>query len=256
MIEKLMDLCHLEKGDTILFASNTFHLMCNALEEGKELDLNDIIDALKNRIGSEGNILFPTFNWDFCHGATWNYHKTRSRTGALSQLALKRKDFIRTKHALYSFAVWGKDSERLYKMQDKNSFVGDTPFDFLCKKENSKMICVDVDLDHCFTFVHYVEECFKVPYRFVKNFTGQYIDENNNESTRTYSMFVRYLDRKIIPNPPGLETRLFEASKMYKEEIEGLDKNIIIRSLRFKDAYDMVASDLEKGIYPKVVPLD
>lgn len=258
MIENLIDHCHIEKGDTILVASDTFNLMNNALKEGKKLDLNDIIDTLKNRIGSEGNVLFPTYNWRFCHGVTWNYHKTRSRTGLLGQLALERKDFIRTRHPIYSFAVWGKDSKRLYEMDNINSFVGDTPFDFLCKTKNSKMICIDVDLNQCFTFGHYVEECFHVPYRFLKKFTGQYIDENNNESTRTYTMYVRYLDRKIIPNtpPPGLETRLFEASKMYKEELEGFVENIIVRSLRFKDAYDMLASDFERGIYPKVIPLD
>ena len=258
MFEKLMYSFHLEKGDTILFASDVVKLMWLSAEAGKEFDLNNFIDELQNKIGTEGNILFPTFNWAFCEGITYNYHKTRSKGGALSQIALKRNDFIRTRHAMHTFAVWGKDSERLYKMNDRNAFVGDTPFEFLHKKENSKMICIDVDLNHCFTFGHYVEECFHVPYRFLKKFTGQYIDENNNESTRTYTMYVRYLDRKIIPNtpPPGIETRLFEASKMYKEELEGFVENIIVRSLRFKDAYDMLASDFEKGIYPKVVPLD
>lgn len=252
MIEKLMDSFHLEKGDTILFASDVMKLMWLSAEAGKEFDLNNLIDELQNKIGAEGNILFPTYNWDFCRGITWNYHKTKSKTGTLTQLALKRKDFIRTRHPIYSFAVWGKDSERLYKMHDKNSFVGDTPFDFLCKAKNSKMICLDVNLTHCFTFVHYVEEIFQVPYRFLKNFTAQYIDENNNESTRTYSMFVRYLDRKVDVDFTGLENQLLEQSKMYKENIDG----VTVWSFKFKDSYDIMAKDFEQGIYKNVVQLD
>ena len=252
MFEKLMDSFHLEKGDTILFASDVVKLMWLSAEAGKEFDLNNFIDELQNKIGTEGNILFPTYNWDFCRGKTWNYYKTKSKTGTLSQLALKRKDFIRTRHPIYSFAVWGKDSQRLYKMEDKNSFVGDTPFDFLCKKENSKMICLDVNLTHCFTFVHYVEEVFQVPYRFLKNFTAQYIDENNNESTRTYSMFVRYLDRKVDVDFTGLENQLLEQSKMYKENVDG----VTVWSFKFKDSYDIMAKDFEQGIYKNVVQLD
>ncbi|MBQ9564256.1 MAG: AAC(3) family N-acetyltransferase [Synergistaceae bacterium] len=239
-------------GDTILFASDIGQLLENAINEGKNFDFNLFINLLQKKIGTTGNILFPTYNWDFCHGVAWNYHKTRSRTGILSQIALMRPDFIRTRHPLYSFAVWGNDAEKLFRMDDRNSFVGDTPFAFLHHKRNSKMLTLDVNLTHCFTFVHYIEEVNGVPYRFLKDFTGRYVDEDGQESTRTYSMYVRYLDRKVETDFTGLETALLEKMQMLVSTVNG----VTVRTLRFKDAYDIVTEDIRHGNYQNIVHLD
>ena len=45
-------------------------------------------------------------------------------------------------------------------------------------------------LQRAFTFVHYVEQCIEVPYRYHKFFLGKYIDENNNVLQRCYSQYV------------------------------------------------------------------
>ena len=61
---------------------------------------------IEPRLLEKRNILFPTFNWDFCKGKSFNYNNTRSMTGSLSNVALKRPDFKRSKNPIYSFAVW------------------------------------------------------------------------------------------------------------------------------------------------------
>lgn len=53
------------------------------------------------------------------------------------------------------------------------------------------MIIVDLPLQDSFTFVHYVEQCFKVSYRHNKSFTSFYIDEKGCKELKTYNMFVR-----------------------------------------------------------------
>lgn len=250
--QELVGRLPIERGDTVLLASNVERLAWNAVQQGKIFDFELFIDLLQRRIGPTGNLLFPTYNWDFCHNLPWDYHKTRSQTGSLSQIALNRPDFIRTRHAIYSFAVWGQDAEVLFQMDDRNSFKGHTPFDFLHHKRNSKMLSLDVNLTRCFTFVHYVEEMCGVPYRFLKEFRGRYIDENRQASSRVYSMYVRYLDRKVDVDLSGLERILLEESKLIKESVEGMT----IRALRFVEAYDRVADDIHKGNYQNIVQLD
>ena len=43
-------------------------------------------------VGKNGTIFIPTYNWDFCKGKTFHYKKTRSQSGSLGNIALKRKD--------------------------------------------------------------------------------------------------------------------------------------------------------------------
>ena len=51
---------------------------------------------------------------------------------------------------------------------------------------------INLHYTDCFTFVHHCEEvCGVNTYRFQKTFTGQYIDAEGRETTRSYSMLVR-----------------------------------------------------------------
>ena len=240
IVERIADAIPLERGDRALIASD-IRQMCWAIHyDDLTARLHQFIELLKEKIGAEGTLLFPTYNWDFCKGVTFNYKKTRSRTGSLSQLALNREDFTRTHHALYSFAVWGKESERLYNMNDSNSFVGDTPFDWLYRN-GGKMIMLDVTPNRCFTFIHYCEEKNQVDYRFLKEFHGKYIDENDQESERMYSMFVRYLDeRNVILNPNDHEW--FKSEGVLKEQ---LVDEIPIGCMLFDEAYKLMDHDIK-----------
>lgn len=250
--QQLAEILPLEEGDTVLIASNVERLVWNAVHNDQSFDFNLLIDLLQKRIGNEGNILFPAYNWDFCKGVVWDYHKTKSQTGTLSRIALKRADFVRTRHAIYSFAVWGKEARTLYEMNDRNSFIGNTPFAFLDSQENSKMVTLDVNLTDCFTYVHYIEELNGVPYRFRKNFIGQYIDENGKEETRTYSMYVRYLDRPVITDFTGLENELLQDEKMKLIKFG----DIVIRVLPFRDVHEIVERDIKNNNFNNIVRLE
>ena len=62
----------------------------------------------------------------------------------------------------------------------------------------AKNLFINVSYQNSATFVHFLEERNNVNYRFIKEFTAQYTDENGNTSVKTYSMFVRYLDKEVI----------------------------------------------------------
>ena len=77
-------------------------------KQKEKLNPNLILDSVLSKIGDDGTLLLPTFNWDFCNGKEFNYFKTPSKSGSLTKVALSRNDFIRTKNPIYSFAVSGK----------------------------------------------------------------------------------------------------------------------------------------------------
>ncbi|MCQ2519274.1 MAG: AAC(3) family N-acetyltransferase [Lachnospiraceae bacterium] len=183
----------INKGDTIYVISDMLPLTLNYRARGEKLNLDAVIDFLKECVGPEGNILFPTFNWDFCKGIAFDARKTPCRTGALAKAALKRADFIRTKHPLYSFAVWGKNSLELAAIDCKDAFGPGTIFDKMSEL-NAKALVIGIPALSGFTYVHHVEQMVGVPYRYSKDFSAEYTDLGGNTSTKTYSMYVRDLD--------------------------------------------------------------
>ena len=187
-----------KEGDVLFVSSDITRLIWNIQQvTNEDISVNAVIDALQGVIGVNGTLLFPTYNWGFCKGETWDYHKTKCLTGALGIVALKRADFKRTQHPIYSFAVWGKDQELLCNMINTSSFGADSPFAYL-EHKRAKNLVIDVPLNHCFTFVHYVEQqSGVVTYRYEKNFAAGYVDKDGHESRRTYSMFVRDLDLDV-----------------------------------------------------------
>ena len=196
----------LKQGDIVLLTSDIMQLMFTAVRNGERFDRDAFLDAILNGerfdrdafldailgvIGQEGTLLIPTFNWDFCHGVAFDYHKTPCKTGALGGFALGRADFRRTQHPLYSFAVAGKDQQMLCDMHNVSSFGADSPFGYL-ERCHAKNVIIGIHYTDCFTFVHHCEEvCGVNTYRFQKTFTGLYIDAEGRESTRSYSMLVR-----------------------------------------------------------------
>lgn len=231
---------NINRGDTVLISSDMKKILFQCLSHGDETDLNVFLESLMAVVGEEGTILIPTYNWDFCKGVTFDYKKTPCKTGSLGKVALKRNDFIRTRHPIYSFAVWGKDAKKLYEMDNKDSFGQDSPFAYL-KEVKAKNIFIDVSYQNSFTFAHYVEEWEgKVPYRYVKDFTAGYIDEQGVEETRTYSMFVRNLDMDVYVTIDPME-EIFAAHHAVQNY---LINEVQIRVLELDKAYKLMRDDV------------
>ncbi|MCM1047356.1 MAG: AAC(3) family N-acetyltransferase [Clostridiales bacterium] len=172
-------------------------------EKEKNEFMHQFVDMFKEMAGMEGTLMFPMFTWVFCHGGEYDVRKTPGETGALGNWILEnRKDFKRTAHPLYSFMVAGKDTELLCNMNNKSAWGIDSPFAYL-HRAHGKNLLVNVTLERCFTFTHYVEECLKVPYRYFKDFQGIYVDGHGNRERRIYTQFVRDLaieSKQVTPD--------------------------------------------------------
>ena len=57
-------------------------------------NLDDFINSLIKTIGKSGTLIFYSFNWNFFEGKVFDYNKSKSFSGSLSNAALKRKDFL------------------------------------------------------------------------------------------------------------------------------------------------------------------
>ncbi len=242
----------IDSGDVVLFASDISSFIDRFSDQNIQELLNKWIDILQYKIGRNGTLLFPTYNWGFCHGKAWDYYKTKSKTGVLSNIALKRKDFRRTKHPIYSFAVWGKDQDILCQMDDCNSFLGDTPFAYLASCKKAKFIAIDVNLTDSFTFVHYAEEKIGVPFRYKKNFIGNYIGSDGIEMEKTYSMYVRCLDKNVAADCALLEKELLLNGYMQQIDKDG----ILMRIVQIKPTYDLLIEHLLNKEYEGFAQFD
>lgn len=234
----------LKLGDEVFVSSGVRKLVESEKRFSDVIDLNDLINGFIDVIGKEGTLLFPTYNWGFCKGVTFDYKNTPSEVGCLSIEALKRSDFVRTKHPIYSFAVWGKNKNLLYELENKSSFGMNSPFSYM-KEHNVKNVIIDVSLQHSFTFVHYVEQssdlCFA--YRYDKDFTAGYIDENGNETQRTYSMFVRNLEKDVFNTVDPIEPDFIDkgAERVYDINYSN------IKIIELGKCYDIILDDIKNN---------
>ena len=229
---KLKDLAkHLgiNKGDRIYVTSDVKSLLYECMHHDDYTDLNILIDGIIDIIGEEGSLVFPTFNWSFCGGEAFDYYKTPAKTGSLCKIAMARDDFRRTKHPIYSFTCWGADTDDLCGLDNKSSFGEDSPFAYMVSHRYRNLF-IDKDLEHSFVFVHYAEQSvgnLHDNYRYLKDFTADYTDENGVVSRRTYDMNVRALDKDVTNVIYAFEDEFIEKGIMKRFYINGLEYKMI-----------------------------
>jgi aminoglycoside 3-N-acetyltransferase len=197
-----------------------------------------LIESFQKKLTSEGTLIFPTFNWDFCKGLRFDYSNTPCMTGVLGRAALERDDFRRSLHPIYSFAVWGCDRDYICEMRNISSFGEDSPFAYL--REHGRNLMIDISMRKCFTFAHYVEERLAVPYRYMKTFTALYRGPDEHEETRSYSMYVRCLDKNVVTLIDPIGEDMMKIGKLKRKIIN----DIRFSTLTFADFYEAAAKDI------------
>lgn len=219
--ESIVKQLHIKKGDRIWISSELIKLVLLFRRSNMKFDGSALIDEFQKAVGTKGTILLPTFSFEFSNKGKYDILHTKGTTGALGNIALGRKDFIRTKHPMHSFAVWGKDKEMLSMMTNKHSFGLDSPFGY-CLGSHVRQVIIGTDYVHAMTFVHYAETVCNVPYRFPKSFKGTYVDANGIGEERTYD----YAARKLELSPKENFNKIGEIL-----EARGVSKKLCIDSI-------------------------
>ncbi len=233
----------IKEGDTVLLHSDVMRTLVLMKREGYKPLASEILESFMSAVGNSGTLIIPLFNFGFAKGSTFDFRKTKSHMGVLTECARKRKDAVRTGHPVYSFAVLGFNSREFRGLNNLSGYGADSPFGVL-RRLKGKVAALDLEDDECMTFYHHVEEMCKVSYRFKKEFKGIYVDENGKESKRSYFIYVRDLEL-------GVETCLNPMGEnLWNAGIYRGHKPNVNSGLRIADAdlmFDYVQNMIEDG---------
>jgi aminoglycoside 3-N-acetyltransferase len=189
--------CGVERGDTLLVHSDIRRTLRTARKAGYRLTPDEVLESFLDAIGPDGTLLLPTFNFGFTSGTPFDIRQTPSQMGVLSEAGRQHPGSVRTGHPVYSFAAIGARASLFAGMNNRSAFADDSPFGLLRRLEG-RIAVLDVDDHDSMTFYHHVEEVKRVPYRIFKDFRGTYIDSDGRVAERTYTLYVRDLERGVV----------------------------------------------------------
>ena len=194
----------LQKDDVLLLHSNLTRLILEFRRKKIQISAKAVVNSFFDVIGKNGTLILPLFNFDFTKGIPFSYHATRSQMGYLTEEFRKKFNIVRTGHPVYSFGVIGGDMDKFKNIDNVSAYSDSSPFG-LIHKLNGKIGILDLEEQTSMTFYHYIEEQEQVSYRYFKNFSGDYINKNNVNSKKTYSIYVRKLEDGVLThvNPMG-----------------------------------------------------
>lgn len=175
-------------ADALIFVSSDIGIFARNMQWfGERFQADQFLEALKLLV-PDGTVVIPAYTDDLVNGSTFDVSRSKPNTGALSNKALRHEGFKRTSDPLHSVLVWGKESERFLKCDDGSTFGPNSIFAVL-HELNAYFIFIDIHIQECFTFIHYVEESEHVRYRRYYTYSINYIDESgkSKRNTKFYS---------------------------------------------------------------------
>ena len=230
-------------GDCVLVHSNVSRLTRRLMRLGDKNPLDTILKSFLSAVGGEGTIMFPLFNFDFTQGTPFSVKDTPSQMGALTEYARSVVSPYRSGHPIYSFCAFGKYANDIHATVNKRAYSEDSPFGFL-RQVNGKIAVLDLEDQGSMTFYHHVEEVCKVPYRYEKEFSGLYENVDGITESKTFSIYVRDLDRGVQThvNPAGEE--MWNLG-IYKGDRPG--QNFGLRTASAVEVFDFVKDVIDSG---------
>lgn len=154
-----------------------------------------IFEALEEAV-KPGRIIWPTFSFALARGEPFSYRNTPSELGSLTEIA--RKKYLRFGHPMWSFACRGpRVFMGLQPLYTFDAFGSDSVFQRLTVLDGKIMI-IGLPWNTSWTYVHYIEQCQRAPWRVQKIFRGSV-----NGAPQTCAAFVRRDDVKTNVEPTG-----------------------------------------------------
>ena len=248
----------IKNGDNLLVHSDLINIINTLRKKKLKFNPDKFINNLKKKIGKNGSIVFPTYNFDFCKKKNFNSNNKFLTTGFLPKYALSRKDFIRSRHPIISFTISGLLKDEFCEIDSRSAFGENSVFNFMVKK-NFKIIFIDLDYKKSFSFIHHFEELSGITYRFKKKFRGLYTYNNEAPKIKTYELFVKYMNsnkhtypneklKSILMNKNIFYERLYNGVKFQVIDIKK-SKKIIMSQIKHDKFYHTVTTKKFKKIF-------
>ncbi|MCO5270002.1 MAG: AAC(3) family N-acetyltransferase [Brumimicrobium sp.] len=228
-------------SDSVVFISSDLkEIAYQAKQEKRNIDINLFIKNLQLTV-KDGTIVIPAYTDYLKDGDTFDYTKSKPSTGAISNRVIKNKDFTRTKDPLHSVLIWGRDRDEIMALHDNSTFGENSIYGYLHQK-NCIFIFIDVHIINSFTFIHFVEEQLKVPYRKYRN-----LKINVVEGQDSSIQHVLFHTKKwgVLNNFDLLNERLIQNKRMTRYTYRG----IFIDTVLAQDAYTEVKHCIQRKEY-------
>ncbi len=150
-----------------------------------------IINIL-NKYYEPKTILVPTFTYSFTKTGVFNKLNTPSEVGRFSEeIRMSYSPVFRTSNPVFNLI----DTNNFFKSWDidyTSAFSKNSHLDLLSKEG---YIIININLPELInTHLHYLEYKNRVPYRFVKYFEGDIVNDDNSIEKISYHYYVRDLD--------------------------------------------------------------
>jgi len=229
-----------EKGDSIFLHADlkSFGKIKNTIT--RDEFLGSFIEALREGVGKEGNIIMPTFSYSFCKKEVFDPKTTPSKVGVLTEYFRKLKDIKRSADAIFSVAALGPD-KGYFTDVGTNCFGKQSIFEKLYSK-NVKILFLGETFD--ITYMHYIEQKFGSPYRFIKEFRGQ-IRSGDELKGAVFYYNVRPLDKNIEYDLEGIANFLDSKGVLKKGKLG----NSKIRAVNAVEAFNEIMKGFEENKY-------
>lgn len=224
------------KSDTVYVHSDVRSFLNR---EDVEAGMVERLDQINNCFPiAAAEVVMPTFNFDFARGIPYDPVRTPSCTGILTE-RFRQCGLPRTGHPMFSHVCSIIPSGFL--RTDNDAFGQHSVFGVLHRR-GGKIVCLGVPFWKCCSFVHYVEQCWGVPYRQLKVFTGKVLVDGKEE-WRTCSHFARPLDGSVNADFRELERRLRESGAMQSATVGRGEITCVSADTVYQTAWKMLDDD-------------
>ncbi len=227
----------IRKGDTIFVHTSVSSFGKPYIFDDDSL-LQTLVEALKESVGPQGTIIMPAFSYSFWKKKPYDIKNTKSEVGVLTEYFRKRPDVSRTSHPNHSAAIWGKHKDYLLQI-GKDTFNKDSIFGKL-HHLRGKIVFFGAPFSSC-TYIHYIEQMHKIPYRYMREYRGIIINkgkEYEDEITVSYKYITFFtllfeLEKHLLEKGLLKEVKLgkgkilaIETDAFFKEGMNLLDKDV------------------------------
>lgn len=232
----------LKEGDNIFVHSNLGYFGRLSGAETAEDYFSAFAESIFAVIGHSGTLSVPTFSYSFCNGQPFEKAKTPGVCGLFSELVRTDSRALRSGDANFSVAAIGPLAGFLTENAPAYSF-GEDSFWARFLQRNGRV--VNFNFDAGSTFLHYVERCLKVPYRYDKAFSGISV-EGTKEIPKTFYHFVYDLNKpEHGPDFTKFHREAVGAGLVKKAEL-GRGQMLTISA---RDVFDFVEAGLRDDPY-------
>ncbi len=129
-----------------------------------------VFEHLMDAIGVNGTLLVPTYSYSCSRpGSTFVCENTPSETGPFTDFFRRKDGVFRSIHPIFSIAGLGPAAKAILGETGNAAFGMESSFARFTGHD-VKFLCLGVEIRHCVTYLHHLEQLYGTPHRYNKSF--------------------------------------------------------------------------------------